>query len=90
MSIFTIGDEVTWTSQSAGITKTKTGVVVAVVYPGEPVNHALEHAHIRGRIKNPGSARHDRQSYVVRAGGRLYWPRVNQLSKVVLHEPTGR
>ena len=76
---YSIGHRVTWTSQAAGITKTKTGTVVAVVpTKGEP-NDALAAAGVRGRIKHPGYPR-DHVTYVVRAGGRLYWPRVEYLA----------
>lgn len=76
---YQVGDRVTWTSQAAGITKPKTGTVVAVVLPkGEP-NDALKAAGVRGRIRHPGYPR-DHVTYVVRAGGRLYWPRVDYLA----------
>jgi hypothetical protein len=66
---FGIGDQVAWTSQSAGIAKHKTGGVVQVVPPGGyPVG-----------VRNPGMAR-DHLSYVVRVKYRgLYWPRVGHL-----------
>jgi hypothetical protein len=66
--VIIIGDRVTWTSQSAGIVKTKVGEVVRVLQPGE-----------RPGWKNQGASR-DHVSYVVRAThGKLYWPRVSQL-----------
>jgi len=74
----TVGDIVKWKSQSAGVWKEKTGTVVAVVLAGVPPNRALEAFGIKGRIRFPGNAR-DHDSYVVRAGGRLYWPRVSLL-----------
>ncbi len=65
----TIGARVTWTSQSAGVTKTKAGVVEVVVPAGEKP----------AGIRNPGTSR-DHVSYLVRADhGRLYWPRVKHL-----------
>lgn len=67
---FKVGDEVEWTSSSAGVTKTKRGRVERVIPPsGEP------------GVRNPGLPR-DHESYVVRAGGRLYWPRVAALQGV--------
>jgi len=65
--VIIVGDRVTWTSQSAGTVKTKTGEVVRVLQPGE-----------RPGWKNQGASR-DHVSYVVRVGRRLYWPRVSQL-----------
>ena len=65
---FEVGDRVTWTSQSAGVTKAKAGAVSFVVQPG-----------VRPALKNAGSAR-DHESYLVRSdSGRLYWPRVAHL-----------
>ena len=51
-----LGDKVTWTSQSAGIVRTKIGIVVDVVPP-----HATP-----PKIKNPGKPR-EHESYVIRA-----------------------
>lgn len=66
---FQIGDRVTWSSQSAGIRKEKTGIVIALVSPGQ----------VPDGIRNPGLSR-DHVSYLIRAdGGRLYWPRVMHL-----------
>ena len=73
-----LGEMVRWRSQSAGVWKEKVGPVVAIIDGGMPVNEALERAGIRGRIGNPGLSRRG-ESYVVRASGRLYWPRVDAL-----------
>jgi hypothetical protein len=68
-----VGDRVEWTSQAAGIARTKRGVVIWVVKPGErPVIPNF------GAVRGAGMPRNE-ESYVVRAGGRLYWPRVSQL-----------
>jgi hypothetical protein len=75
---FTKGVTVTWRSQSAGVWKEKTGVIVAVVPAGRYPSEALDAVGIRGRAGD-GLPR-DHESYVVRAGGRLYWPRVSALA----------
>ncbi len=75
-----VGDQVKWTSQSAGITRTKRGEVVEVVLERESP-HTL--------LQSLGSPR-DHQSYVVRAyveGAdkkryRKYWPKVSHLMRV--------
>lgn len=70
---FKLGDRVTWTSSSAGTTKTKTGAVVLVL--GARAS-GCEH------VKNAGRAR-DHVSYIVRSDeGRKYWPRVAALKAV--------
>jgi hypothetical protein len=75
-----VGSTVRWRSQSAGVWKEKQGDVVAAVPAGGEVNDELARW-ARGKITNPGMPR-DHESYVVRAGGRLYWPRVNGLELV--------
>ncbi len=62
-----VGDPVIWTSQSAGTWKTKRGVVEMIVPAGK-----------RPEIRGAGLPR-DHESYVVRAGGRAYWPLVAKL-----------
>lgn len=81
----TIGDAVEWTSQSAGVTKTKRGTIIGIVPRGAPPPR---------QIKNPGACR-DHESYVVRVEEasrlrpltgrttiRYYWPRVTALTVV--------
>jgi hypothetical protein len=74
--IFAEGDEVQWTSQSAGSTTTKIGHIVQVIPPGT-----------RPSLKGAGMQR-DHESYLVRAkveGSsrfRMYWPKVRYLSLV--------
>lgn len=75
---FNPGDRVTWTSQAGGIAKTKTGDVVVVVGPNEAPNVVLRAMGVRGKVDGPGGTR-DHDSYIVRANGRLYWPRVSLL-----------
>jgi hypothetical protein len=72
---FTVGDRVTWNSQSAGYQKKKAGVVVAVVPPRCRVNDCIPCGFVLKSI--PGSPR-QHESYLVRVGttASLYWPRV--------------
>ena len=77
---FKIGDKVTWTSSSGGSTKTKTGVVEAVIRPG-----SLPSQEQRAEADAYGMAR-DYESYMVRVPsktgkgrGKLYWPIANKL-----------
>lgn len=78
-----VGDKVTWTSTSAGYTRTKTGVIEQVVRSGDLPDRTRFVALYRG----PGVGMpRDHESYVVRvpgktekSQGKLYWPRANQL-----------
>lgn len=72
---FAVGDRVTWRSQAAGMWKEKDGEVVAVIPIGA-----------RPQMKGVGWKR-DHVSYLVRAGGRLYWPRASALSLVAAGAP---
>jgi hypothetical protein len=76
------GNIVRWTSQSAGITRTKQGVVVKV----------LDAQEVPNEIRHPGMPR-KHESYLIRASvidgseqqrrrTRLYWPRVSKLEWV--------
>ena len=73
---FSVGQIVTWTSQSQGYTKTKTGVIEQVVKPGEYPDRERFLPLYRGA--GVGMAR-DHVSYVVRADKRIYWPRAFRL-----------
>jgi hypothetical protein len=80
---FKLNDKVTWTSSSNGSTKTKTGVVVEVVWPRRPISAV----HREYGLEGYGLPR-DHESYVVhiagkteKAKGRRYWPLVNKLKK---------
>jgi hypothetical protein len=64
-----VGDLVVWDSQSDGKSRTKQGVIVEVIPPGK-----------RPNLRGAGSAR-KYESYLVRVGGRIYWPRVIHLKK---------
>jgi hypothetical protein len=76
---FKVGDRVEWTSQAAGVTRTKVGVVEHVVAPREDPGPMS-----KNRV--PGMPR-DHESYLVRVKGRgCYWPRVKALRLVT--EPT--
>jgi hypothetical protein len=85
MSAFVKGAKVTWRSQSAGTWKEKTGQVVAVVPADGYPTEALKAVGINGRAGD-GRPR-DHESYVVRARGRLYWPRVSALVLVAVDAP---
>ena len=77
--VINIGDEVEWTSQSQGHTRTKRGVVVGVIAAGfRPEREDFPTLYSGA---GPGYARnHD--SFVVRVKGRgLYWPIVKKLRK---------
>ena len=75
---FKVGDKVAWTSQAAGVARTKIGEIVEVV----PAHHRPQ-----AKMKGLGMPR-DHESYVVRAvamrnsnrSSKLYWPRANKLA----------
>jgi hypothetical protein len=75
-----IGTTVKWGSQAGGFWTEKIGKVVAIVPPMTQVNERLRRAGENGRLREPGMAR-DHESYVVRIGSKLYWPRVSSLSE---------
>lgn len=85
-STFSVGDGVTWTSQSAGHTRTKTGIVEQVV----PIKAMPDRQRFERLYKGPGvGLPRDHVSYVVRVPGKtaksagtLYWPRVAGLQRV--------
>lgn len=71
-----IGDTVEWTSQAGGYSKTKRGVIVAVVRANQS---PMCVGTFRG-LDVSGMPR-PHESYIVRTGprGGFYWPRVSQL-----------
>ena len=77
-SKFRVGDRVIWTSQSQGFTKTKTGIIVAVVPGGvDPIKvvpAGMKIMPLHGFARNY-------ESYLVQVAGSktLYWPLVNNL-----------
>ena len=76
---FNIGDHVEWSSQSAGYTKTKAGVVVQVVAAGmRPDRDAFPslYKHLGCGFGRAG------ESYVVQVGKKHYWPVASKLAKV--------
>lgn len=85
-----LGDNVKWSSTSNGITKTKTGVIVAVVpsydKPDKHIEAATEQTGASfSSSAGPGMAR-NHESYVVhvqtktgKGKGTLYWPKVRNL-----------
>ena len=74
-----LGDTVTWTSQAHGTALSKSGVVVAIVPPGErPDRDAFPTLY---KHAGCGFGR-KRESYVVRVGrSRIFWPREGLLKK---------
>lgn len=75
---FDIGEEVQWTSQAGGVSKTKVGVIAQVVqakaYP--------DRMGFPGLYKNSGIGMHrDHDSYVVLVNGKAYWPVAKRLSR---------
>lgn len=70
---FELGDDVEWTSGASGFwPKRKRGIVVEIVPVGTVPDSNKE---------TVGGRKHE--SYVVRVGKKLYWPRVCHLKKVV-------
>jgi len=73
---FELGDRVTWSSQAAGVTRTKEGTVIEVV----PPNRSPKLGSRDGMVRN-------HESYTVRAVAirnsnrrtKVYWPRVGHL-----------
>lgn len=76
---FQNGDAVSWSSQAAGYTRTKTGVVVQVVPAGAmPDRQRFERLYKGAGVGGP----RDHESFVIlvpgktsKAAGTLYWPR---------------
>jgi len=74
------GSRVTWRSQAGGCTKTKVGVIVAILPPGghpTAVVHEVSPYTIPRGVGEP----RNHESYLVHVEGRreLYWPRVSSL-----------
>ena len=80
---FAVGVRVTWTSQAGGVSKAKTGEIVAVVPRGgsiSRVKNALIDAGVQyARTLDSSGLSRDHESYVVRVGSKMYWPRVSGL-----------
>jgi hypothetical protein len=74
---FKLGDEVIWSSQSAGYTKVKRGRVAAIVGRDCDPRLCVPEGLI---LKNPGIPR-KRRSYLIQVGKskRLYWPNAKYL-----------
>jgi hypothetical protein len=73
-----IGDQVQWTSQAKGCSRTKRGVIVAVVPAWQGVR---EFVPLGMKIDGPGAPRAS-ETYLVQVGQRLYWPRVTSLKLI--------
>lgn len=76
-----LGDKVRFRSQSHGNYKTKTGTVVVVV-PRHTNPLQMDTVKKMCLCYEYGSMR-DHESYMVRVGYRVYWPRVKHLRKLV-------
>ena len=80
---FKLGDLVTWTSQAGGKSKTKQGIVIAVISANEsPYRAFLRNSEYRLRAL-AGSLR-SHESYLIQVGKskKLYWPLVKYLKPV--------
>ncbi len=84
-----VGDNVQWTSQSAGTVLTKIGKVIEVVPMGRAVDFstAQRYANVGCRLVNGGGYPRNHESYLVKVeqGKRkplVYWPRVSALEKL--------
>jgi len=81
MNTFHVDDVVTWTSQSSGVTKTKTGIVIAVLSAGvDPMSVIPPRYFDHHRWQTYGMPR-DHESYLVLVEETIYWPRVKYLRK---------
>ncbi len=88
---FKVGDKVQWTSQAAGSTKTKVGVVVGVVPAASSIERHPVFRDWNERLCYGGGLLRNHESYLVAVeygtpqhGIRkaLYWPRVKGLRMV--------
>lgn len=81
MTKFSVGDEIQWGSQAAGISKIKGGVVIAVLGPDEDL-HAEIHR-VEGKRPAPSAVQATRYTsalrYVVRVHRHYYAP----LAKII-------
>ena len=80
MSDIQLDDTVEWTSQAAGYTRTKVGVVVGLV----PAGHLPDRDRFHSLYRSSGVGMpRDHVSYVVKVTGRgVYWPIAKKLRKV--------
>ena len=77
--MFKIGDQVEWTSQSQGYTKTKRGVVAQVV----PAEQRPDKTRFPQLFRGIGCGYgRNHESYVVLVGKRPYWPVASRLTAV--------
>lgn len=71
-----VGQKVTWTSQSGGISKTKIGIIEQVVDADDlPDRDSFPQLYKQGIGMSRGH-----KTYVVRVENKLYWPRTRALS----------
>lgn len=85
MNTFSIGDAVTWETQSKGRSKTHTGYVVAIVPAKRPVGFYIPKGF---DFDMAVTERRDHDSYVVQVPSRrrAHWPEVASLSAAKLSE----
>lgn len=85
-AFFEVGEEVAWTSQAQGYTKTKVGTIVAIVdsemWPQDVVNQFEPALRKLSTRKMGGGSPRDHVSYLIRVKRSLYWPRVEGLRLV--------
>lgn len=76
---FKVDDRVTWGGKTSPHINEKTGPVIQVVPPGQDVYwDSLPEGERYGQLLAEGMAR-NHESYLVRVGTKVYWPRVSQL-----------
>ena len=76
--IFSIGEQVVWSSQAQGHSKQKSGEVVAYVPPNERPCHVSFPDLYKGASVGWGRST---ESYVVRVGTKHYWPITKKLRR---------
>lgn len=85
---FKVGDKVQWSSQAAGHTKTKEGIVARIVPVGTEPWKIINGSELEPMSRQfDGTSRNHESCLVVvtgpRGGKNLYWPRVSSLKLVV-------
>ena len=79
MSEFSLGDSVVQTSQSGGHYKTKIGIIVGIIWPGDRPS-CYDFPGLFDSYNKHGIAR-DHESYVVQVGKQFYQPLVSNLKR---------
>lgn len=73
-----IGDKVRWQSQSQGRATIKEGEIIHILTIGQAPPKELFPSLWKGC--GPGNGR-NHETYIVKVGNKLYWPRVSALEK---------